>query len=167
MLIGLGQGLVVDAMVGSVRCNIVALGGVLSAASYGVFLSAASTSVALGVVIALLATVVFTGGELVAGPVLSALSTDAAAAHLRGRYVSLYQMSWTVAMTVSPVAMTWLLDVGSAALWGALAVVARVGGVLARLLGRVMPAAAAPVAPRQPPGACVDAVDASTTIAGG
>ena len=77
VMIGLGQGLVVNAMAGSRRCNIVALGCVLSALSYGVFLSASWTSAALGVVIALIATVVFTGGELLAGPVLSALSTDA------------------------------------------------------------------------------------------
>lgn len=167
LLIGLGQGLVVNAMAGSRRYNIVALGCVLSGLSYGVFLSASATSVALGVVIALLATVVFTGGELLAGPVLSALSTDAAPEHLRGRYVSLYQMSWTVAMTVSPVAMTWLLDAGSAALWGVLAVVASVGALLARRLGRVMAEAARPVAARRPPEPSAGAVDAAATVPGG
>jgi len=40
VMIGLGQGLVVNAMQGSVRTNIVALGSLLSAASYVVMLSA-------------------------------------------------------------------------------------------------------------------------------
>jgi MFS family permease len=141
VLIGLGQGLVVNAMVGSVRADIVALGCLLSAVSYAVFLSATWLSVSVGVVVALVATVVFTGGEMTAGPVLSALSTDGAEPHLRGRYVSLHQMSWTVAMTVAPVTMTWLLEVGSAVLWGALAAVSVGGCLLARLLTHVMPEA--------------------------
>jgi MFS family permease len=142
VMIGLGQGLVVNAMERSVRTNIIALGGLLSALSYGVLLSAGWTGVGLGVVLALVGAVVYTGGELVAGPVLAALSTDAAPVHLRGRYISLYQMSWTVSMTVAPVALTWLLERGASALWGALAAVALTGVVLAGLLRRVMPQAA-------------------------
>ncbi len=145
VMIGLGQGLVVNAVTGSVRANIVALGSLLYAASYLVLLSASWTSVWLGVGIALLAGVVFTGGELVAGPVLSALATDAAPPNLRGRYVSLYQMSWTVSGTVAPVAMTWLLEQGPVVLWGALTVVAMSGAALAVLLRSVLPHAATKV----------------------
>jgi len=142
VMIGLGQGLVVNAMEGAVRTNIVALGAVLTAASYVVLLSADWTGVAVGVVVVLAGAVVYTGGELVAGPVLAALVTDAAPVHLRGRYVSLYQMSWTVSSTVAPVTLTWLLERGSTALWGALAAVALAGVALAGLLRRVMPLAA-------------------------
>jgi MFS family permease len=145
VMIGLGQGLVVNAMAGSVRTNIIAFGGVLSAASYVVLLSAGWTGVWLGVALALIGTVVYTGGELLAGPVLAALATDAAPAHLRGRYTSLYQMSWTISMTVAPVALTWLLEQGANALWGALMAVAVVGVLLTRVLRHVMPQAATAV----------------------
>jgi MFS family permease len=141
----LGQGLVVNAMEGSVRTNIVALGSLLTAGSYVVLLSADWATVAVGVVLVLAGAVVYTGGELVAGPVLTALSTDAAPAHLRGRYVSLYQLSWTIALTTAPVSLTWLLQKGPTALWGALAAVALAGVVLSALLRRAMPLAAAKV----------------------
>jgi MFS family permease len=143
VLIGLGQGLVVNAMEGSVRAHIVALGGLLFAASYAVLLSAQWTGVGLGVALALVGAVVYTGGELVAGPVISSLSTDAAPAPLRGRYVSLYQMSWTVSGTVSPVALTWLLEHGAIALWAALFAAAVAGaGLAAGPLRRALPQAA-------------------------
>ncbi len=151
LMIGLGQGLVVNAMEGSRRSSIIALGGGLTAVSYLVLLGAGRTGVWLGVVVVMVGAIVYTGGELVAGPVLSALSADAAPAHLRGRYISLYQMSWTVSMTVSPIALTWLLERGSTALWGALAGVALAGVVLAHLLRRVMPLAAATVTNRPGP----------------
>ncbi len=150
VMIGVGQGLVVNAMEGSVRTNVVALGMLLYAASYAVMFAADWTSVGVGVTVMLGATVVYTAGELIAGPVLAALSTDAAPPHLLGRYTSLYQTSWTVSSTVAPVALTWLLERGSAPLWGALAAAALVGVVLSSLLRRVMPLAAIPV-PRSRP----------------
>ncbi len=145
VMIGLGQGLVVNAMKGSVRTNIVALGTLLSAASYVVMLSADWTTVGVGVAVVLIGAVVYTGGELVSGPVLTALSTDAAPDHLRGRYVSLYQLSWTVSSAVAPLALAWLLEQGSAQLWGALTAVALIGVVLSILLRRVMPLASTTV----------------------
>ncbi|MBA2533171.1 MAG: MFS transporter [Nocardioidaceae bacterium] len=151
VMIGVGQGLVVNAMEGSVRTNVVALGCLLSAVSYGVLLGADATGVPMGVAVVLIGAVVYTGGELVAGPVLSALSTEAAPEHLRGRYVSLYQLSWTVSSTIAPLALTWLLQRGSTPLWGALATVALAGVVLSSLLRRAMPLAAATV-PHSRPG---------------
>ncbi|MBA3234095.1 MAG: MFS transporter, partial [Propionibacteriales bacterium] len=150
VMIGVGQGLVVNAMEGSVRSNIVTLGTLLFVASYAVVLVADWTQVGVGVAVLLVGAVIYTAGELVAGPVLAALSTDAAPVHLRGRYVSLYQTSWTVSSTVAPVAMTWLLQRGSAPLWGALAAVALLGVVLSNLLRRVMPLAAMTVPATRP-----------------
>lgn len=149
LMIGFGQGLVVDAMAGSVRANIVALGCLLSAASYVVLLGASWTGVGVGVVVALIGAVVYTGGELVAGPVLSALATDAAPPHLRGRYVSLYQMSWTMSGTIAPLSLTWLLEQGPVALWGALSLVALVGVGLSSRLPRVLSQAATTVPSRR------------------
>jgi hypothetical protein len=57
-------------------------------------------------------------------------------------------MSWTISMTISPVALTWLLEQGATALWGALTAVALGGVLLASLLRRVMPQAAATVTNR-------------------
>jgi MFS family permease len=151
VMIGLGQGFAVNAMEGSVRTRIIAFGSLLFAASYVMLISADWTTVSMGVVIVLVAAVVYTGGELFAGPVLNALSTDAAPPNLRGRYVSLYQMSWNVASTIAPAAMTWLLAAGAAAVWGSLTAISLVGVALSALLRRAMPLAAATV-PRSRPG---------------
>jgi MFS family permease len=145
IMIGLGQGLVVNAIGGSVRANVVALGSLFAGASYLVLLSADWLPVTAGVLVALLASVVFTGGELVSGPVISTLATDAAPSNLRGRYISVYQLSWTVAGTVAPVSLLWLLSQGAAALWLALVGVAIAGVLLAGALRRVMPLADARV----------------------
>jgi MFS family permease len=142
VLVGLGQGLAVNAMTGRLRARIVALGFLLSAASYVILWAAGCSSQRIGIVVAIVGAFVYTGGELAAGPVLTALSTDAAPAHLRGRYVSLFQMSWTVAMTVAPLTLTWLLEQGSAALWGSLIGVSLLGVVLTGTLRRVLPLAA-------------------------
>jgi MFS family permease len=150
IMIGLGQGLAVNAMEGSVRTRIIALGSLLFAGSYVLLLSADWTTVPVGVVVVFVAAIVYTGGELFAGPVLNALSTDAAPTSLRGRYVSLYQMSWNVASTIAPAALTWLLDTGAAAVWGALAAVSVVGIGLSTLLRRTMPLAAATVPGSRP-----------------
>ncbi len=150
VMIGLGQGLAVNAMEGWVRTRIVAFGSLLFAGSYVMLLSADWTSVPVGVLIVFVAAAVYTGGELFAGPVLNALSTDAAPIHLRGRYVSLYQMSWNVSSTIAPAALTWLLAAGSAAVWGALAAVSLVGVALSSLLRRRMPLAAATVPGSRP-----------------
>jgi dipeptide/tripeptide permease len=142
-MIALGQGLVVNAMEGSVRTNIVAVGSLLAAVSYAVLLSANwTTAVPVSIAIVLLGAIIYTGGELVTGPVLNALSTTAAPFNLRGRYVSLFQLSWTASVTVAPVALTWLLDTGPTAVWGALAAVSLVGIALSSLLRHTMPLAA-------------------------
>ncbi len=149
VLIGLAQGLVVTAMGGGVRARMVAIGSLLYGTSFAVLLGASWVGVVAGVVVVLLGIVLYTGGEMVSGPVLTALSTDAAAAHLRGRYISLYQMSWTLAMTVAPVLLTWLLDRGAEALWSVMIASSVVGVVLAGVLRRVLPraATAVPVTP--------------------
>ncbi len=150
VMIGLGQGLVVNAMTGATRSNILVVGAGLTLVSYGVLLSASWVPVLAGVVVALVAAVVYTGGELVGGPVLAALATEAAPTALRGRYVSLYQTSWNVSSTVAPVTMTWLLERGASQTWLALGAVAAAGMVGSALLAHVMPLAASPVVDTRP-----------------
>jgi MFS family permease len=150
VLIGFGQGLVVNAMTGLVRSNILVIGGLLGAASYLIMLAASWASVTLGVAIVLIGAVVYTGGELACGPVLVALSTDAAPVDLRGRYTSLFQLSWNIASTIAPVALTFLLSRGKADTWLFMAGVAVTGVVASAALRRVMPLAAGRVLDTRP-----------------
>ena len=83
--------------------------------------------------------VIFTFGEMVAMPVSSAYIADLAPAHLRGRYMGVYSLTWSAALVFAPQMGMRLFGVAPAALWltcGALALLAaaiifplsRVGG---------------------------------------
>lgn len=151
ILVGLGQGLVVNALTGRVRVRVLLLTQVVLAASYLVFLGVSTLSVVAASIVLVLGGMVFTLAELMGGPVLGALSAEAAPDHLRGRYLSLIQLAWNVSSTVAPVLFAWLLDRGAAPLWMVMLGVAAVSAVVAHRLGAVMPLAAAPVTNRVEP----------------
>lgn len=123
VMVGLGQGLVVRWMTGRQRARMMALSQVLFVASYGVFVVVGLVPVAVAVAALLLGVVVYTLGELVAGPVFNATAAEAAPDHLRGRYLGLVQLTWGVTGAAAPVAFTWLLTHGAYALWAVLAAV--------------------------------------------
>ncbi len=105
-------------------------------------LGANGRSVVLATAVVLAGSVVYTFGELLGGPVLGALGAEAAPEHLRGRYLSLMQLAWTISGSVAPVTFAWLLDRGESPIWLALGAINLVGALLAVLLGREMPQAA-------------------------
>jgi MFS family permease len=145
IMVGFGQGLAVRAMTGRVRWRILVLTNVFFAVSYVVLLGASLVGIAVGVVVVLVGSVIYTLGELTGGPVTSALEAEAAPEHLRGRYLSMIQLAWNASSTVAPVAFAWLLDVGATPLWFVLLGLALVGAGLSVLVGRVLPLADQPV----------------------
>ena len=148
VMVGFGQGLVVRGMTGHRRWRLLVLTNVVFALSFVVMLGAGGLSPALGTLTLLLGAIVYTGGELLGGPVLGALGAEAAPEHLRGRYLSLMQLAWTISGAAAPVAFAWLLDRGASATWLALLAVSAAGALLAVLLGRVMHEAAREVSNR-------------------
>ena len=112
LMIGVGQGVVVQRMTGAVRARIVALGAILTAASFLVMWGASPFGVVAASAVVLVAAVVYTLGELVAGPVLATLAAESPPPALRGRYIATYQLSWNVATGVAPLLYAWLLDLG-------------------------------------------------------
>lgn len=148
VLIGLGQGLVVLALTGRLRWRILVLTQVVFAVSWVLLLAASAVPAGPAIALVLLGSVVYTGGELLGGPVLGALAAEAAPAHLRGRYLALIQLAWNLAGAVAPVTFAWLLDRGASALWLALLVCSAVAALAAVRLGSTMPDAARPVTNR-------------------
>jgi MFS family permease len=65
----------------------------------------------------LLAMVFYTVAEILSSPPTSELSVVLAPEHLRGRYLGVYQMSWSVGSAVSPALLTALLAAGPALPW--------------------------------------------------
>jgi MFS family permease len=142
VMVGFGQGLVVRGLTGHRRWRVLVLTNLVFAASFLVLLGASGRSVVLATFVVLAGSIVYTVGELLGGPVLGALGAEAAPEHLRGRYLSLLQLAWTISGTVAPVTFAWLLDRGSSPIWLALGAVNLVGALLAVRLGRMMPQAA-------------------------
>lgn len=150
-MVGLGQGLVVRRMTGRVRGRMMGLAQLVFAAGYLMFVLAGWLPVWLAVVVMLVGAAVYTGGELVGGPVFSATAAEAAPDHLRGRYLGLFQLSWGIGGAVTPVAFTFLLAQGQATLWWVLVLVALATAAYLQTLPRVLPAAALRVTQKASP----------------
>lgn len=91
----------------------------------------------------------FTVGEMCAMPMASAYVADLAPVTMRGRYMGIYGMTWTLALIVGPASGMALMNAAPAALWLASAGL----GVLAALLILGSGAAVrAPAAVAQPAG---------------
>lgn len=142
VMCGLGQGLVVRGLTGHRRWRVLVLANLVFVASFVVLLGASAFSVVLAATLVLVGTVVYTLGEMLAGPVLSALGAEAAPDHLRGRYLSLMQLAWTITGAIAPVAFAWMLAHDAWSIWVSLGAVNLVGVLLAVRLARVLPLAA-------------------------
>jgi MFS family permease len=148
VMVGFGQGLVIGHLTGRVRWRVIVGAHAVFAASYLLMLGIGHLGVLAGTVLILVGAVVYTLGELTGGPVIAAIAAEAAPEHLLGRYLSLIQMSWGIAATITPVAFMWLLDQGTSPLWLVMLGVTAVGSALALRLGQIMPRAADPITNR-------------------
>jgi MFS family permease len=156
VMIGIGQGLVVRRMTGVVRRRVLQAAVACTALSFVLLWAADLVSVEAGVVVVLVGAVVYTLGELTAGPVVSALSAEAAPDALRGRYMAATQLAWSVASAIGPLFWSVLLARGAWATWGASLVVCAVWSALVVLLAARMPLAAARVTNAPRPVAAAD-----------
>lgn len=103
------------------RRTVLALAGVVLAASYLGFLAAASLGRGWGAPAVATVSVVCTLGEIVYAGSAVALVTALAPAHVLGRALARFQLSTGFGLAVSPAAITTLASHGPAALWGGLA----------------------------------------------
>jgi MFS family permease len=141
VMIGVGQGLVVRRMTGVVRRRVLHTAISFSAVSFVLLYAADALSVVAGVVVVLAGAVVYTLGELTAGPVVSALSAEAAPAAQRGRYMAATQLAWSLSGAVGPLLYATLLAHGSLSVWGGTLVLCALWAGLVALLAARMPLA--------------------------
>jgi MFS family permease len=128
-------------MTGQVRARMMGLAQLVFVTSYAMFVVAGWLPVWLAVAVMLVGAAVYTGGELVGGPVFSATAAEAAPDHLRGRYLGLFQLSWGIGGAVTPVAFTWLLAHGATTRWWVLVAVALASAAYLQTMPRTLPAA--------------------------
>ncbi|MCK7627642.1 MFS transporter [Streptomyces sp. RS10V-4] len=94
----------------------------------------------------LIAMVLYTLAEILSSPPTSELSVVMAPEHLRGRYLAVYQLSWSVGSAVAPALLTALLEGGPALPWVFLTTITVLAVPLALGLDR-RPAATSGAAP--------------------
>jgi len=145
VMVGFGQGLVVRAITGRIRWRVLVGAQAFFAAGYLVMLLAGRVGVLAGTVAMLAGAIVYSLGELVGNPVHAAVAAESAPDHLRGRYLSLIQLSWGIAGTIGPVAYLWLLDQGRSQLWWVMIGVTVASTALAMVVGRILPRAGEPI----------------------
>ncbi|MDQ6641251.1 MAG: MFS transporter [Actinomycetota bacterium] len=142
VLIGVGQGLVVRRMTGSIRWRIVVLAAGFMLVSFCMLYTAGELTTAAAVAVVLAAAVVYTLGEMVGGPVLASLAAESPPAHLRGRYLAAFQLSWNGASALAPVLYLTLLALGHLEVWAALIAIVVLGALCCLPLRRRMALAA-------------------------
>jgi MFS family permease len=97
--------------------RVVALGFLLS----GIGLALNAFAATIPALLACMA--VFTLGEMTAMPVSSAYVAELAPAHMRGRYMGTYGLTWTLAQVIGPGIGMWLFSTGQTWYWITAAVV--------------------------------------------
>ncbi|MFE6132540.1 MFS transporter [Streptomyces sp. NPDC056437] len=103
------------------RRTVLALAGVVLAASYLGFLAATSLVPGWGAPAVAAVSVVCTLGEILYAGSATALATALAPAHVLGRTLARFELSTGFGLAVSPAVITALAPQGPAALWGTLA----------------------------------------------
>jgi MFS family permease len=136
ILVAFGQGPVVAILEGRSRPRLLAISGGLSAASALVFLGADPLPAAGALTLVAIGVILFSAAELIQSPVMSALSSEAAPDALRGRYIALFQVSWTISGAAGTAVLTGLLSVGPPAAWGFLAFISLTGSAGISIFGR-------------------------------
>jgi Na+/melibiose symporter-like transporter len=109
-------------------------GWVVSFVLLAVLASDTSINVIAGFLVVVL---VYSLGEILFGATLGALTVRAAPAHVRGRYLGLYQLSWTLSSIIAPAALLPLSGIGPAIPWIVLAAVAALTVIPLRNLRRL------------------------------
>ncbi|PRY56395.1 MFS transporter [Glycomyces artemisiae] len=132
---------VARAMARARRARGAALGTAVFAASFAAF--ATLPALGGGIVAVLIVAIVYTAGELIHSAPAQSLSVQAARDHVRGRYLAVYQLSWSLCRTVAPLVLGLLLDAGTWQLWAVLAAAVLAGGLLLLRTERALPAHAA------------------------
>ncbi|MFC9281125.1 MFS transporter [Streptomyces collinus] len=97
--------------------RVIAAGSLINALAFGVFAVLGWAPAWAAVVGLFVGMLLYNLAETVATPFSEDLSVSLAPEHLRGRYLAVYQLSWTFGQTVAPLMLTVLLDLGAGWPW--------------------------------------------------
>ncbi|MFH8409830.1 MDR family MFS transporter [Streptomyces sp. NPDC018019] len=140
VLVVLAQTLVARAVERRSRPRVLQAAAALWAVSFALFATVPTghPGVAFGGLV--LGMVVFTAAELLQAPTSSALTVAIAAERVRGRYLGLEELMWSLARVLAPTVFTWLLVRGPGLPWLALGLCCLAAVLVLARLDRVLPA---------------------------
>jgi MFS family permease len=130
----LGAAFVVALVTGHRRDHALISSQVIIGVGYACILLAGLVPAAFSLVFALLAAVLVTTTELIQGPVVNAIINESAPDGNRGRYISVYQLTFSFVDIVAPIALTTALTHGPFATWVPLIVIAALDALVLKYL---------------------------------
>ncbi|MFF2198144.1 MFS transporter [Streptomyces sp. NPDC058157] len=121
------------------RSRVISRAAVLILAAVGLLALLPLTGGAASIALVLGAVLLFTTGQMTATPAVVALSATLAPAGARGRFLSLFNLTWTVSATTGPALVGALVERQAALLWLVLACLVALGGLGYRFTGGLAP----------------------------
>ena len=132
----LGATPVVAAVTGRRRDHVLISSQVIIGFGYACVLLAGVVRPGLNLAFAVTAAILVTSTELIQGPVVNAIINECAPDRERGRYLAIFQLTFSIVDVIAPVALTAALARGPFATWVPLIVVAGLDALLLVLVGR-------------------------------
>ncbi|WP_405982852.1 MFS transporter [Streptomyces sp. NBC_00158] len=121
------------------RSRVISWAAVLILAAVGLLALVPLTGGGVPIALVLGAVLLFTTGQMTATPAIVALSATLAPAGARGRFLSLFNLTWTVSATTGPALVGALIERQAALLWVLLAALVALGGLGYRFTGGLAP----------------------------
>jgi MFS family permease len=132
----LGATSVVTVLTGRRRDHALISSQMIIGVGYAFILLAGLASPVFSLGFALLAAVLVTITELIQGPVVNAIINESAPDRTRGRYISVYQMTFSIVDIIAPIALTTALTHGPFATWIPLIAIAALDALVLRFLAQ-------------------------------
>ncbi len=136
----LGAAPIIAAITGRRRDHVLIGSQLIIGLGYGCVLVVGFVPPVVALVFALLAAVLVTTTELIQGPAVSAIVNESASDRDRGRYISIYQMTFSIVDIIAPLALTTALTLGPFATWLPLIIIAGLDAIVLIVLARRLPA---------------------------
>ncbi|MEU8435018.1 MFS transporter [Streptomyces sp. NPDC029216] len=121
------------------RSRVISRAAVLILAAVGLLALLPLTGGAVSIALVLGAVLLFTTGQMTATPAIVALSATLGPPGARGRFLSLFNLTWTVSATTGPALVGALIERQAALLWAVLACLVALGGLGYRFTGGLAP----------------------------
>ncbi|MET9426636.1 MFS transporter [Streptomyces sp. NPDC003036] len=139
LLIVVGQTYVTGRLGTVARGRVISWGAGLILCAVGLLAAVPAVGEGAMVAVVFLAVLLFTAGQMTATPAFVALSATASPPEARGRFLALFNLTWTLSAVVGPALVGVLIERHGAVLWAVLAALVSLGGLGYRFTGRLAP----------------------------